>query len=52
VSGRERLTDEGLSERVVDLAEVDVADVTLGVDQVLGRPVLVVVGVPRHYEPV
>ena len=43
----EELSDQTLGQSVVPLTEVDVTHDALGVDQVLGRPVLVVVGVPR-----
>ena len=43
----EQLADQPFGRGVVALAEVDVADVAGGVDQVVGRPVLVAVGVPR-----
>ena len=42
----EELADELLGSAVVALPEADVADVPLGVDEVVGRPVLVVVRVP------
>src|SRR5580704_12618500 len=44
----EELADQVPHGRVVALAEVHGADVALGVDQVVGRPVLVAVGVPRR----
>ena len=42
----EQLADRRLVLLVVALAELGVADLAVGVDQVLGRPVLVLVGVP------
>src|SRR5204863_4911601 len=44
----EQLADQSLGPVVLALAEVLVADVAALVDQVLGRPVLVFVGVPRR----
>ena len=46
MGGAQELADQRLGPGVVALAEVDVPDVALGVDEVVGRPVLVVVGVP------
>ena len=48
ICAAEKLSDEAVGEVVVAFADRDVAKGSLGIDQVLGRPVAVVIGVPRR----